>query len=59
MRAHWSQFVHPQTGFTVPVMPTFHPAFLLRQYTPENRSKVWSDLQQVMVRLGFPTRPGV
>ncbi len=31
-----------------PVMPTFHPAYLLRQYTPENRQKVWSDLQSVL-----------
>jgi len=35
----------------VPVMPTYHPAFLLRSYTPENRAKVWSDLQMVMERL--------
>lgn len=40
----------------VPVMPTFHPAFLLRQYTPENRNKVWSDLQLVMDRLGLKNR---
>jgi len=38
-----------------PVMPTFHPAYLLRQYTPDNRGKVWSDLQQVMDLLGLPT----
>lgn len=37
----------------IPVMPTFHPAYLLRQYTPENRKKVWSDLKQVMERLGL------
>jgi len=37
----------------VDVMPTFHPAFVLRQYTPETRRKVWSDLQQVMDRLGI------
>lgn len=35
----------------VPVMPTYHPAYLLRAYTPENRKKVWSDLQQVVSRL--------
>lgn len=35
----------------IPLMPTFHPAFLLRQYTPENRQKVWSDLQQALARL--------
>lgn len=37
----------------VAVMPTYHPAYLLRDYTPENRAKVWSDLQQVMTRLGL------
>lgn len=37
----------------IPVMPTFHPAYLLRQYTKENRQKVWSDLQKVMKRLGL------
>ncbi len=36
---------------TIPVMPTFHPAYLLRSYTRENRLKVWSDLQQVMERV--------
>jgi DNA polymerase len=29
----------------IPVMPTFHPAFLLRQYTVENRRLVWEDLK--------------
>ena len=45
MRGHW----HEWRG--IPLMPTFHPAYLLRSYTPENRRKVWSDLQQVMARL--------
>ena len=35
----------------IPVMPTFHPAYLLRQYTVENRRNVWSDLQEVMKKL--------
>ena len=35
----------------IPVMPTFHPAYLLRSYTKENRAKVWSDLQAVMQQL--------
>jgi DNA polymerase len=30
----------------IPVMPTFHPAFVLRQYTPENRRLVWEDLKR-------------
>ena len=38
----------------IKVMPTFHPAYLLRAYTPENRKKVWSDLQTVMEALDLP-----
>lgn len=34
----------------IPVMPTYHPAFLLR--SPEMKKPVWEDLQQVLVRLG-------
>jgi uracil-DNA glycosylase family 4 len=40
--------------FEVPVMPTFHPAYLLRNYTPEVRAQVWSDLLQVIDLLGLP-----
>lgn len=46
----------PQADDGIPVMPTYHPAFLLRSYTPDNRAKVWSDLQQVMRRLGLAER---
>lgn len=34
----------------MPVMPTFHPAFVLRQYTPENRRLVWQDLKAALAR---------
>lgn len=34
----------------IPVMPTYHPAFLLR--SPEFKRVVWDDLQLVMGRLG-------
>ncbi len=39
----------------IPLMPTYHPAFLLR--TPSMKREVWNDLQQVMAeldRLGVP-----
>ena len=29
----------------LPVMPTFHPAYVLRQYTQDVRRAVWADLQ--------------
>ncbi len=44
VRGSW----HDYRGF--PVMPTFHPAFLLRQYTPENRRLVWEDLKAALER---------
>ncbi len=35
----------------IPVMPTYHPSFLLRAYTEDNRRKVWSDLQAAMKKI--------
>ncbi len=35
----------------IPVMPTFHPAYLLR--SPGEKKKVWEDIQKVMGRLGI------
>jgi DNA polymerase len=34
----------------IPLMPTLHPAFVLRQYTPENRRNVWEDLKKALDR---------
>jgi uracil-DNA glycosylase family 4 len=36
----------------VPILPTYHPAYLLR--SPEQKRTVWEDLQLVMARLGRP-----
>lgn len=52
LRGQWASF-QPPFGSEIAVMPTYHPAFLLRSYTPENRAKVWSDLKMVMTRLGL------
>lgn len=35
----------------IPLMPTFHPAYLLR--TPSDKRLVWHDIQQVMALLGL------
>lgn len=40
------------TAQAIPVMPTYHPAYLLRY--PEEKAKTWADLQLVMDRLGLP-----
>lgn len=36
------------------LMPTYHPSYVIRSYTPDVRAAVWSDLQKVMVELGMP-----
>jgi uracil-DNA glycosylase family 4 len=36
----------------IPLMPTFHPAYLLRN--PAEKRVVWEDIQQVMRALGLP-----
>jgi DNA polymerase len=38
----------------VPVMPTYHPAYLLRNYTRETRQAVWDDLRAVRERVEGP-----
>jgi len=45
MRGQWHSF----RG--VPVRPTFHPAYLLRAYTQENRRKVFDDLIAARARV--------
>jgi DNA polymerase len=51
IRGTW--FTYRDEGVEIPVMPTFHPAYLLRNYTFDTRQKVWSDMQEVMKTLGL------
>lgn len=54
LRGQWHDY-HiggPQgSGETIPLMPTYHPAYLLR--SPGEKTKAWSDLKQVMAKLGL------
>lgn len=50
LRGRWSNW----RG--IKVMPTYHPAYLLRSYTLQNRRIVWEDLQKVMTELGLSRR---
>ncbi|MEE8557864.1 MAG: uracil-DNA glycosylase [Myxococcota bacterium] len=35
----------------IPLMPTYHPAYLLRNYTRETRQAVWDDLRAVLAHV--------
>jgi DNA polymerase len=51
MRGIWATY---QDGeIRIPVMPTFHPAYLLRNYTAETRRQVWEDMCKVIELLGL------
>ena len=48
LRGHW------QTYRGTPLMPTYHPAYLLRNQAPAEKRRVWEDMLQVMEKLGMP-----
>lgn len=55
LRAQWHDFYLSGTigiGEPIPLMPTYHPAYLLR--APGEKKKAWSDLKMVLARLGLP-----
>jgi DNA polymerase len=47
LRGRWQEF----RG--IPLMPTFHPSYLLRNQALTEKRKVWEDMLQVMNRLGM------
>ncbi len=48
MRGRW------HTYNSIPLMITYHPAYLLRNQAPSEKRKVWEDMLQVMERLERP-----
>jgi DNA polymerase len=48
MRGRW----HAYSG--IPLMITYHPAYLLRNQAPSEKRKVWEDMLQVLERLERP-----
>ncbi len=38
----------------IPVMPTFHPSYLLHNQAVTEKRKVWEDMMQVLEKLGAP-----
>lgn len=50
LRGSWREFHDGERA--IPVMPTFHPAYLLRNYTRETRTQIWADMKQVLEQIG-------
>jgi len=51
LRGQW----HTYRG--IPLMPTYHPAYLLRNQALSEKRKVWEDMLQVLEKLGHPISP--
>nr|WP_314437413.1 uracil-DNA glycosylase [uncultured Brevundimonas sp.] len=49
LRGRWQEWRLAEGGMSAPVMPTLHPAFLLRQ--PQAKRQVWADMLSLAVRL--------
>jgi uracil-DNA glycosylase len=53
LRGHFHEYRFSETSRPAKLMPTYHPAYLLRNYSYENRKRVWEDLQKVGELLGL------
>lgn len=51
LRGNWQSF----RG--IPLMPTYHPAYVLRNQALSVKREIWEDMLAVMERLGMPVSP--
>ncbi|HUV40932.1 MAG TPA: uracil-DNA glycosylase [Sedimentisphaerales bacterium] len=54
LRGRFQQYCPAIGRPPIKLMPTYHPAYLLRNYSAENRKRVWEDMQKVLTELGLP-----
>lgn len=53
LRGKFREYKPTPDSQAIMLMPTYHPAYLLKNYSPDNRKKVWEDMQAVMELLGL------
>lgn len=49
LRGHWANIMLKEEKRPIPCMPTFHPAYLLRQ--PARKKETWQDLRAIKTKL--------
>ena len=54
LRGQFHEYLMGIDRAPIKLMATYHPAYLLRSYSPDNRRKVWEDMKQVLAELGLP-----
>ena len=53
LRGTFHEYYTSEDAEPIKLMPTYHPAYLLRNYSVDNRRRVWEDMQKVVAELGL------
>lgn len=53
LRGKFHDFYFDENAEPIKLMPTYHPAYLLRNYSDDNRRRVWEDMKVVVAELGL------
>jgi len=53
LRGKFHEYYTSDDAEPIKFMPTYHPAYLLRNYSVDNRRRVWEDMQKVVTELGI------
>ena len=53
LRGRFHEYHFSEDAPPAKLMPTYHPAYLLRNYSYDNRKRVWEDMMKVLKELGL------
>ena len=51
LRGVFHEYYTDEDSPPIKLMPTYHPAYLLRNYSTDNRKRVWEDMKKVIAEL--------
>jgi uracil-DNA glycosylase family 4 len=54
LRGRFQEYSAGMNKPPIKLMATYHPAYLLRNYSQENRRRVWEDMKKVLAELNLP-----
>ena len=53
LRGRFHDYYPSLISKSIKLMPTYHPAYLLRNYSHDNRLRVWEDMKKVLGEIGL------
>ncbi|MFH1615822.1 MAG: uracil-DNA glycosylase [Planctomycetota bacterium] len=56
LRGVFHDYYTSENAKPIKLMATFHPAYLLRNYSHENRQRVWEDMKKILGELGLEAK---